>query len=185
MSFSPPPHESMNSVDLLAGDEKIEALMKRAASKIAKLKQLEAADTGSGFGSGGSGGRVEAGRRRRRDLLEVMAGPGAVRRAEVRLAKGGAGGSEAMGRRLQRATHDVYHGKLKTEPCLNQPPVVGFAFDRLKGLPARCVDALGLCISSLTSTVETSKLLEMELIPPTQSHLGFENVTCGHVGECT
>ena len=93
-----------------------------------------------------------------------------------------AGAAPTTTRRLAK---DVYGGMLATEPCLNQPPVVGFAFDRLKGLPARCVDALGLCISSLTSTVETSKLLEMELIPPTQSHLGFENVTCGHVGECT
>ena len=57
--------------------------------------------------------------------------------------RGRAGAGEAAHRRLSR---DPYGGRLATEPCLASPPVVPFAFDRVKGLPERCVDALGLCV---------------------------------------
>ena len=163
-----------------------------------------------GDGGGGGGG---ADRRRERGLLEEVLGPEVAlagskgaRRAEAHVEKKGEGqgAGDAAGRQGHRGSigarrqprrrlarqhqhqhqRDLYDGRLETEPCLNQPPVVPFAFDRLSGLPARCVDALGLCIGSLTSMIETERLLERGLIPPTRRHLGraFKNVTCGHVG---
>ena len=83
----------------------------------------------------------------------------------------------------RRLAKDVYGGMLATEPCLNQPPVVPFAFDRVKGLPPRCVDALGLCVGALTSTVDITKLLHLGLIPVPQNHLGLGDVTCGQRGK--
>ena len=74
-------------------------------------------------------------------------GGGRERGGEDSDARGGGVGrgraGEAAHRRLSR---DPYGGRLATEPCLASPPVVPFAFDRVKGLPERCVDALGLCV---------------------------------------
>lgn len=42
---------------------------------------------------------------------------------------------------------------------------IPYAFNRVQGLPEKCIDALSLCMSSLTSSYKESKLQRLNLIP--------------------
>ena len=56
------------------------------------------------------------------------------------------------------------------EPCIGMRPAIPYNFDMLSGLPARCVDALDLCTSSLTSLQNASFLEKALLVPPLVSN---------------
>ena len=54
---------------------------------------------------------------------------------------------------------------------------IPYAFNRVQGLPEKCIDALSLCMSSLTSLYNESKLQRLNLIP------GSSSIDCEKVEE--